>query len=140
MINITTMSTFLDGIGNAVTGGTSNCQIWNTSGSGISDPWCQTVYNKLNLTQSAMAGLGNVGRKFSGQLQKDFGNMPPTVKIPAIIATTATPAANSKRECLPAKVFTLPTRIYRLSKRIPVMRLVSSLRKSSKCSHLTSNC
>jgi intracellular multiplication protein IcmE len=74
------VSALMDGIGTAVGGGTSNCQVWNPGGS--VDPWCQTVYNKLNVTQSALVGLGKVGQKFSGQLQKDFGNMPPTIKIP----------------------------------------------------------
>ncbi len=76
----TFITAFMSGLGNAVSGGTSNCQIWNPGGS--ADPWCQTVYNKLNVTQSALSGLGNVGQKLSGQLQQDFGNIPPTIKIP----------------------------------------------------------
>lgn len=76
----TFISAFLSGVGNAVTGGTSNCTL--LSPGGISNPWCQTVYNRLNLTQSALAGLGSVGSKFAGQMQQDFGNIPPTIRIP----------------------------------------------------------
>jgi intracellular multiplication protein IcmE len=71
---------FLQGVGSAVGGGTSNCQVWNPGG--VSDPWCQTIYSRLNVTQSALVGLGQVGQTLSNQLQKDFGNLPPTVKIP----------------------------------------------------------
>lgn len=77
---VTFLAAFFDGIGDAVSGGTSTCQLLTSTSS--SDPWCQTVYNKLNTTKSALTGLGNVGDKLSGQLQKDFGNIPPTVKIP----------------------------------------------------------
>ena len=73
-------SAFLAGLGKAVQGGTSNCQLSLVNGG--SDPWCQTIYNKLNVTQSILTGVGDAGNTFASTMKKEFGDIPPTITVP----------------------------------------------------------